>query len=268
METEKMYELECEVCGTFFESPRSNTKYCPKCRRNSSKAQRIINKNVAMNKYKMGYAYDAVEYHCSYCDKFVKMGPRKLRNRCWFCNDGCKEKYEAEVKERLKESRASMPVKVKPMVKNVCKYCGKEFEDNKKRVYCSRDCQTKGQTKYERVSGDITCTCKGCGKKFMIHSDKPISVPSLPKVCSEECRKKVNAEGTRLAAERKQYWADLQTKLDDEKKQKEYEQNGLCGYCKTPYKKCERMQSNFRIIPKGAKFNMNGKIISCPKFCK
>ena len=51
-----------------------------------------------------------------------------------------------------------------------------------------------------------------------------------------------------------------QKKLDDYIKE-----NGCCGICTTSYKDCERMQSEFRVIPKGARY-VNSKIVQCPKF--
>lgn len=41
--------------------------------------------------------------------------------------------------------------------------------------------------------------------------------------------------------------------------------NGLCSVCTTSYTKCERMQTEFRVPPKGVWYK-NSKVIRCPKF--
>ena len=49
------------------------------------------------------------------------------------------------------------------------------------------------------------------------------------------------------------------------KEQKYIEENGLCSICKTSYKDCERMSSNYTASPKGSVFRGN-LVIKCPKF--
>lgn len=43
--------------------------------------------------------------------------------------------------------------------------------------------------------------------------------------------------------------------------------NGLCSICRTSYKNCERLLSNFTASPKGAVFK-GSIVIECPKFKK
>ena len=40
----------------------------------------------------------------------------------------------------------------------------------------------------------------------------------------------------------------------------------LCATCRVIYKNCERMQSDFRIIPEGAHYNAKGVLTVCPKY--
>ena len=40
----------------------------------------------------------------------------------------------------------------------------------------------------------------------------------------------------------------------------------ICYLCRVKNKDCERIQSDFVIIPEGARFNKNGKICECPNF--
>ena len=49
------------------------------------------------------------------------------------------------------------------------------------------------------------------------------------------------------------------------KEQKYIEENGLCSICRTSYKDCERMSSNYTASPKGSVFRGN-LVIKCPKF--
>ena len=49
------------------------------------------------------------------------------------------------------------------------------------------------------------------------------------------------------------------------KEQKYIEENGLCSICKTSYKDCERMKSDYTASPKGSVFHGN-LVIKCPKF--
>ena len=52
------------------------------------------------------------------------------------------------------------------------------------------------------------------------------------------------------------------------KKEEQYiQKNGLCSICRTSYKNCERLLSNFTASPKGAVFK-GSIVIECPKFKK
>ena len=42
-------------------------------------------------------------------------------------------------------------------------------------------------------------------------------------------------------------------------------ENGLCSICRTSYKDCERMQSNYTASPKGSVFS-GSLVIKCPMY--
>lgn len=263
-----MYEIECKICGVIFEAKRPFRQYCDKCQKNSKKAQAKLDRAVMLSKQHIEKD-QPVEKHCSECGKFIKLVPHSMRNRIMYCSEECKKASESRALEARQRTKV---ISEQPKI-SVCPSCKKEFENPRGNIYCP-DCKVIGRTKYKQYVGDITLKCRNCGKEFMIHSDKKISEYSLPKHCSPECRKAYTSKITSLRAEQKRKEAEelhkkyvnRQAKIDKIKQLKEYNENGLCGYCKTPYKQCERMQTQFRVIPEGAQFNMNGKIIKCPKF--
>ena len=102
------------------------------------------------------------------------------------------------------------------------------------RYFCSGECRNRYRYRYRgNASGATTVQeSKACIAAVAV-------LPAVPKVSATDRRRKEQEAYIR--------------------------QNGLCGICKTPYLDCERMQSNFRIIPKGAKY-VDGKIQYCPKY--
>lgn len=259
----KEYEVECEICGTWFTAQKSNRKYCDKCQKNSEKERYYIERSIELNKWKMGDDYVGVDIPCPICGKLFTV-PKKYKERQYLC-------CSYECRQIYKEKEKTNPVHITPK-KNIdletftCLQCGKEFQGRAGRKFCSNACfglyskehNTKIST-VERVQGDIKRICKVCGKEFIVHKDKPTYLSDLPNCCSKEC---IRACCKKAGSKRAQQTSNKRQSEMNEK----YKIDGLCGYCKTSYKDCERMQSNFRVIPKGARFNNNGKIISCPKF--
>lgn len=65
----------------------------------------------------------------------------------------------------------------RPMVKKVCKECGKPFETNiYNREYCSRECREHHNYTPDRISK----TCEMCGKSFY-------TTKNNQKYCSPDC---------------------------------------------------------------------------------
>ena len=271
-----MYQKNCEICGSPFEAVKITRRYCDKCQKNTSRAQEQIDDAVARSKYFMQDDYAPVMLTCHECGKQFP-GPAKMIN--WsnlYCSGDCRRaaKKKAQAFTEVNTSSEEFGNTV-----GICLCCGKEFRYQRKlndyvtneRKFCSPGCMKtyrSAESAKKKVVGDITLICKNCGKEFIVHKDKPIYPETLPKYCSKECRIEIsrNASKSRaVVARREANAADKQAKINKEKKM-DIKNNGLCAYCKTPYMDCERMQSNFRVIPKGAKFDMNGKIRECPKY--
>lgn len=87
---------------------------------------------------------------CS-CGKLIS---RHMHGKCLVC------RY-AEVKDIV-------TVKQKEPVR--CKYCGKEFWQDKGRKYCSPECQKMHERETQRAKGQkiITKTCSICGEEFHV----------------------------------------------------------------------------------------------------
>ena len=88
-----------------------------------------------------------------------------------------------------------------------CLICGKEFETNSRRLYCSYECQkiakNNGRNKYSReeLNNNIEENCLICGKPFIKNN-----MTMTKKYCSSECRRKAE----RLFGSKKQ--TDLEYK--------------------------------------------------------
>lgn len=199
---------------------------------------------------------------CSYCGKSLKgctydYNPHRQYN---YCSAECAEKHA----ETLAEANGH---------KHVCQNCGKEFINKKKTAYfCSQACATlarrngwkspktiEAEAAAEKQKVTVKHTCATCKKEFT-HTYKNLADAKfhmgLPACCSQECSKL--------------YWNSVREECRAKKSQSQKNASpvtSLCATCKVSYKDCERMQTQFRISPKGAKFNNNGAVIECPKYC-
>ena len=253
----KMYEKECEICGTWFEAVREDRKYCDKCQKNSSKYMHYLDRAIERSKARTGEDYLPYTTTCSNCGKKFATLRKWADKTHHFCTQKCLKEYK-------EKHPASKTEKIKIIPKKICKGCGKEFESPN--TYCSRECYLQDIRKHKEennVIGDISLICKGCSRTFVIHKDKLTPKCDLPKYCSVECRRLAQKTGARKNGPKV---SEAIKEIKTKERQLDYQINGLCGYCRTPYADCERMQTNFRVIPKGARFNKEGKIIKCPKF--
>ena len=114
-----------------------------------------------------------------------------------------------------------------------CLQYGKEYV-SKNKYFCSGECRNRYRYRYREMHPGQ----RQSRKAKPVLPPLPV-LPAVPKVSATDRRRKEQEAYIR--------------------------QNGLCGICKTPYLDCERMQSNFRIIPKGAKY-VDGKIQYSPKY--
>lgn len=81
-------------------------------------------------------------------------------------------------------------------------------------------------------------------------------------LCSDKCEERFK-KMQKIKKEKLQQEKMLEKRSS--KEQKYIEENGLCSICRTSYKDCERMSSNYTASPKGSVFRGN-LVIKCPKF--
>lgn len=117
----------------------------------------------------------------------------------------------------------------------------------------------------------ILSTCRYCGEEI-VRDFKTIRDATLNSRISvfcnagcEENYKELKREKSRLHPEysipRKQI-----KKIQPKRKIKFDPTMDMCAVCRIPNNKCERILSDFTILPEGARVNDNGKICECPNF--
>ena len=213
--------------------------------------------------------YDFCSYECEL--EYSKVHAKSLVHVCKNCGKEYLSKKEETsfcsrqcAQEARKRGWTSPYVDSKPAYVK-CAYCGttvemtrSEYNTIDKKNYCCKNCKPKVDDDNYYIH---TQTCIICNKLRQQKSIYPIKGDFKPYyVCSDECARKY-----KLIKQRKK---QLENKLMNPVPPKPRSKNGisLCSTCKTSYKDCERMQSEFRIIPKGAKYNSHGRIVTCPKY--
>lgn len=258
-------EKECEYCHkTFICYNGITSAYCSKACELADKIQKT---------------------KCAYCGKpMLETDDRRdVPSYNWYCSPECREKNMFRI------ARENGTLKT-------CPNCGKEFYKNS--VYCSNECyledreRKKKHTAYLKEKG--LKVCAECGKEFsgatkfcsekcaVSHKAKephvykecvickkmflcPASEMTLP-LCSDKC----SQEYDHRKALKKQQKKMMATEAFKEKKraaaeEKYVAENGLCSICRTSYKNCERMQSNYTASPEGSVFS-GSLVIKCPKY--
>ena len=284
-----LIEKECEICGVWFKQTNALQKYCPDCRKKSDKKKKILYRNVQRNLH----TYDTINYPsginnvcencgkefisyrvkkkfcCSNCEKMfyakhtfcitcgkpmLGSGDEKIiTSYLWYCSDECREKHRWDLAQKNNKIKT-------------CPTCGKQHI--KDTIFCSRDCYHKSfRKKATNIANKRIEICGNCHKKF--ETNEPRKNISF---CSVTCQKEYE---TQQIINLKSFNERIQAlKEETERKHKSLmsqkenafiEKNGLCSICKTSYKNCERMRSNFRYSPKGASFN-GSVIVFCPKY--
>lgn len=167
-----------------------------------------------------------------------------------FCCNACYQEDRAKKKEYTKYLRDNGL--------KVCEECGKEFSGLGK--FCSAECEVLHKDKEPHAYKN----CVICHKTFFC----PASEMMAP-LCSDSCRQEYNRKQEQNKKKAKQIKmvsaAELKAKKKAAAEKKYIAENGLCSICRTSYKDCERMQSNYTASPKGAVFS-GSLVIKCPKY--
>ena len=301
----ELTERECQICGAFFTTSNPRRIYCDSCSAHSTQKQREYAKAYRENQQRM-YEPKIIEETCHQCGKKFKTIYKLLitasdnYGKNIFCTVECKEKFREEhtvcawcgkslngnirynpnnfhpqyCSEECKE-KARFDIARKNGWVRKCVHCGKEFIRKDPAYFCSQACYNiarkegwkspKQKEDPDRIFVDVVCTCAVCKKSVTLNVKQSeldrftmdMVGPFATKIftCSKKCKSIYLAHQKQKAA------------IQQQKKEKPTEP--LCMTCKTSYKKCERLQSDFRILPKGAHYGsgeMAGKVVSCPKF--
>ena len=194
-----------------------------------------------------------------------------------FCDKECHDKYLYEEAKKRGD------------VKN-CQQCGKEYV-SKNKYFCSKECMEKAKASdWRPYCGEPVVRdpdfvpepktiqrrekCVGCKRERTRTYTLPLP-DSLPLwACSKECKerylaaikaekKSFNRYLKRIGKTKEEY---MEAQKGTQKPQKPTQKEHICAICKTSYADCERMQSDFRVLPKGAHYNNQGVLVECPKF--
>ena len=282
---------ECEACGEMFTPTVPHQKYCPDCGRNGRRIKRRYEKQIARSRhYEQLVSPRVYDKTCKVCGKSFKTTyPERF-----LCSDACMKTFAkqkmvcANCGKRItdvipvdqipdsylhKRKHFCCPECEQEYEKNkfparICKYCGKVYHSANK-YYCCEQCRID-DIKPVKIEGKI---CQQCGKTYYNRNMK---------FCNAACQKEYNKthkmirpvskeakRKSKMHKKQQEAWqktANAQYAEIKKKKLADYiAKNGCCGICCTPYSDCERMQSEFRIIPKGARYK-DSKIVECPKF--
>lgn len=199
-----------------------------------------------------------------------------------FCSSECRFAHMSITAAKKRAEKAN-PI-------GTCKECGKEYVKAESgtphfntKGFCCLSCR---RVFYKKEDRGFMRKCEVCGKTFFKSADELMNF-SDRYICSEECYDKVRDYERRKwdqykeeTAKAKAVIAEAKAKKKEKAKEKPVrktntgieildpawvEKNGLCGICRTPYKKCQLMQTNFRVKPEGAVYH-DSKIVSCPCF--
>lgn len=264
-EEPKPKEYTCDICGKTF-------KTLPRFLFRINKDNSYDGKDHVFCSKLHEDAYIRMHSNCLNCGKsldgnlFFKPGAAYSQ----FCSPKCKAEHKYKTAKENGELKT-------------CVHCGKEYISKDNKYFCSKECHMaamkngwrspslskKGLSnpKNEKKEKKIIkrrLQCATCGHETLLElpENKINSIDPFHWYCNEECKKK--ALEKRLKGINKKI--KLGNKPNNNQTHKKNDVTQICASCKTSYKNCERMTSDFRIIPKGAHYNNNGILISCPKF--
>ena len=293
-------EKECKICGKFFETDNKRKLCCDDCSSHYSSRRYEYEKGVEKSIKRM-HEPKVLEGDCEECGKHFRTIEKLLfaiedkKQKHIFCSDKCMKKYAHDHatcdecgcsladKEYhyyayhnfcSEECRASYERKaaIKAGMLQTCLYCGKEFI-RREGKFCSRNCYLAAVKEgWQNTPVPVEYVtrkerCPVCGK---VHEVTYCAGTNLQKVnaspCSPECRAKYSDQmkvaRKHLSSVSKSASKQTPPAVKNERKPNE----SLCATCRVCYANCERMKSNFRILPEGAHYNNKGILVECPKY--
>ena len=216
---------------------------------------------------------------CEECGQSLKDKPFNILAHHHYCSEECSQK----AKSRIAADSGYV---------YTCQNCGKEYiRFAKSSTFCSRECMSEAVKKgwrspksienekiKESKKTTIVLKCKVCKRKFkktypnIEELTCAVRNQTLPLFCSKDCAV-VYSEAEKAHIEAVQKAKHKKTQAEGKKANgnttsKSVKGTDICATCKVSYKDCERMQSNFRILPEGAHYDANGVLTTCPKFKK
>lgn len=118
----------------------------------------------------------------------------------------------------------------------------------------------------------IVSKCKYCGKEiertFLTVRDAVLN-SRTPVYCNDDHRSLYEKQRMNWSGRIPDYTIPTKFNKETRKYQKAVKLDptmDICAVCRVNNKDCERVQSDFIIIPEGARLNKNGKICECPNF--
>ncbi len=254
----KVLELKCAQCGKEFKTISKLVFRVSQVAYNGDSKDHVFCSQKCVDQFHIEHA------KCRVCGKDITDSPTFNPHAwsTWYCSDECKEI------ERWDTARKEGRV-------HTCLQCGKEFI-RKDGGFCSRTCYKEavdngwnprsGKEALRTIQRNVECPV--CHRRWVKTYKGKFTDADLsrPVVCSQKCAGVFAKRLAKEKAEKKRLEAILRKTIEEERDLLAGAEVDLCATCKIPYKECERMQSEFRIIPKGARYNERGKLVECPKY--
>ena len=295
-------QKECKICGKYFDTDNKQRLCCEDCSAHYNSRRYQYQKASEKNRATY-YDPQIIERDCEVCGKHFKTISKLLfsvtdddNRKHVFCSQSCKEDYK---RAHATCDECGCPLADKPYssvdhyhfcseecrsvyarkmaIKNgnlhICSQCGREFI-RKSGTFCSKECSKNALNtgwRTEKSPGEpkivqVEEHCPVCMTTHTVnYPSGKVRTNPLDACCSEKCKTKY---GSFLERKKKKESSDITKTLQKAREDRQKPSEALCTTCKVPYKQCERMQSNFRILPEGAHYNKDGVLTICPKYKK
>lgn len=272
----ELFPHTCKYCGKEYKSRWWNSDYCSAHCRSRHFIETAECSNCGINLFSIGIEKNPCDWNDLYCSnecreehrwKWARANGRvKNCENCGkeyidggnhFCSQAC---YRAAVKNGW-QSRSSVSDNGQDEENGAaltvrCTVCGSTFQVENKKMLDSCTFQI------DEDSVPIRICSKACFSKFrsilkQAEVKQKKRVDNAPRILPKEA----------AAAKDKEYAFQSTPGIAKRtpKDQKYARKYGLCAICKTSYRDCERMESEFRVPPEGVKY-VNSLVMECPKF--